>query len=309
MIDQLNQPIPPPLDMRKTAQFVINSVSSYAELAHPQGKFDEKFLDVLAAILPSANIEPINHPTGGFLRVFQPVENGSQKKDVAVKILFSDQFQGLEYPPTGVTEEEIRQLLHERDFVKFANRKQEPQFDDLTSDEKVFLGLAAVHKKYAQLFPSFVLPSSFIAYKTDHDITAKVEDFEKERLSARGRLSDDGQEIIHKAGDVVYGMVQDVQVFPSGKSVTFMESEELTVQDKEQITAFIRNVEEVYEKYGLYPDDGKSRFHDLYLNSDGALVFIDTNHLKKRSQVEIVDTSYRSAVRKLRNLISGNKEI
>ena len=194
-------------------------------------------------------------------------------------------------------------VFGQKDFILFANYDTHPTFDELSKEEKSFVGLAAIHRKFEEVYPGFILPSLFIAYKTEKEIIGgEADEWEVEKLQNEGRLTSDGREILYKAGETVFSMVQDIQNLRG--PVTYIKPTEISEAEKQKVTAFIGKLEEVYEREGIYPDVGKALFHDLYFNDEGRLLFIDTNQFEQRSKVDMVNWPFKKAVERLKKVIS-----
>jgi len=296
-----------PIHIRKTGEFVIGKVNSFDQLYDPNGRFNERFLGVLGGLLPSSDLRPFRNMGGVYSKLFQPYTETGNGVNVAVKLFDKKLLNRLYYPPKVIPEDKVKEIFEQKDFILFTSHDTPPTFDELSKEEKSFVGLAAIHRKFEKLYPGYILPSLFVAYKTEKQIIGeKAYHSEIEELQKEDRLNSDGRRILYKPGESVFSMVQDIQNLRG--PVIYMKPTDITETDKQQVSAFIEKLEDVYEREGVYPDVGKAKFHDLYFNDKGRLVFIDTNQFGQRSEIDIVNWPFRSAVDNLREVITSPGE-
>jgi len=308
-----------PLHMRKTTDFVTSGIPNLKQLQGTEKKSGAKYLDQLATLLQKGKFVHSAHE-GTYTQIYNPQNN----QNVAVKIFDTiatydrsfpklrrytiyDRINDIGFDKMGITEEDIKErrinteearkigqkelenILKNKSYIKFADRKVTPRFEDLNETEKTFLYIAWEHVLYQKLYSPYVLPSVFVAYQAPEDILGSEQydpgdDFHRtiiERARNRGdEFNQNYFRIIAKKGETAYAMVQDFQDL--GPAVFDIKPANLTKKQRLQLLDFANKLELVCKQTGYYPDASMMESNNLVFDKEERLILIDSNHITNR---------------------------
>lgn len=309
-----------PLHMRNTTDFVISGIHNFKQLQGTEKESGIRYIDQLAALLQKNKLvhstragtySQIYHPQNDqnvAVKIFDTRATNDRNFSILRRYLINDRITDIGFGVMGITKQdietkkkidiekaymtgqkELEKILENRSYIRFANRKTMPRFEDLDETEIAFLYMAWEHSLYQKLYTPYILPSVFVAYKAPVDILGSEQydpqnEFHKTIIQrARGRgdeFSKDHFRIICKKGETAYAMVQDYQDLSSIR----IDSDFKPANEKQklQLSGFVKKLELVHSKTGYFPDGTMLESGNLVFNNEGRLVLIDSNHIINR---------------------------
>lgn len=302
-----------PLHMRNTTDFVfsgIHGIQNVKQLHGTEKQSGRKYLDQLSVILSNNRLVHSGY-FGAHSQIYYP----DNDKNVAAKIFdtraknerdfaklrraIDDRIIHIGLNKIGIKNrdeaekyrdkerayklgvDELKKILEDRSYIKFANHETMPSFEDLDPTEKAFLYIAWENALCQKLYQPYILPAVFIAYKTPEDVLEIKKQYTPEeiiRLKGLGdEFNENGFRIISKKGETAYAMVQDFQeIDPIVFKHNFV-NPNISNKQKKQLLELANKLKSVRNETGYYPDANPEK--NIMFNKEGNLILIDTNHV------------------------------
>lgn len=302
------------IDQPHVSDFVLKNVKSFSELnanSLPQARL--AFANVLAREISKAKLTRINR--GNVIELYLPLEEKGDGQDIAVKVFKTWEVDfdailskhpllslGKDWYYRHFTNTDAQSILNSKDYLFMSHRLEfVPMAHTLTRDEKAFAYFAFEHKTCQDLYGSYVLPSIFVSFRPNKDLTEEIIPWmpsdnphitqeyadrlnksELEDLAKKGKLTPDKRKLIIPKGQLVFAQVEDFQKFrPTVFSEVLDDGRKLADDEKDQLRDFKEKVISGFKKTGFYPDPAltdRTR-GNLRFTESGKLVLADSNVL------------------------------
>lgn len=203
---------------------------------------------------------------GAINTIYQPKIEGKVYGDIALKLVNIEDRKdpaGLEYVATRMPEEEVKEVLKDKNLFFSAIHPNATTKEELITKELELAYLAHEHKIFQKLYGEFVLPALFVCYES-----------KKKNGEAQGAM--------------IQNYVKNVRYIGRNRAGDeYTDWNTLSEIEINNLSAFADKLESVFIETGYYPDEDMLQNRNLGLMEDGRIVLLDTNVIRRmKNEIE-----------------------
>jgi hypothetical protein len=200
---------------------------------------------------------------GAINTIYQPKIEGKIYENIAVKLVDAEKHKdpaGLRFAATNMPEEEVGEVLKDKNLFFSAIHPYATTKGELTTKELELVHLAHDHKIFQQLYGEFVFPALFVCYQS--------------------KKNKDGD----AKGAMVQNYVKDVRYIGEDRmGIQHTDWDTLSENEIHNLSGFADKLESVFLETGCYPDEKMLENENLGLTEDGRVILLDTNIIRRIS--------------------------